>query len=75
MFREAINEALREELRRDKNVFLMGEDIGYSDGVRLVTKGLWKEFGDERVRDAPLSEEAFVGASGWRCHIGDAPRS
>jgi pyruvate/2-oxoglutarate/acetoin dehydrogenase E1 component len=63
MFREAINEALKEEMRRDSSVFLMGEDIGYAGGVRLATKGLFEEFGPERVRDTPLAESGFVGAA------------
>lgn len=62
-FREAINEALREEMRRDGSVLVMGEDVGYSGGVRLVTKGLFEEFGCERVRDTPLAEPGFVGAA------------
>lgn len=61
--RDALNEALFEEMRRDKTVFLLGEDIGrYWEGAFKVTKGLAKEFGDERVRDTPISESAIVGA-------------
>ena len=73
LFREAINEALREEMRKDKSVFLMGEDVGESGGVRLVSKGLWQEFGGERVRDTPLSEEAFVGAGVGAAIMGMRP--
>ncbi|MFP4626295.1 MAG: alpha-ketoacid dehydrogenase subunit beta [Natronomonas sp.] len=61
-FREAIREALREELNRDDDVFLMGEDIGVYGGVLEVTQGLLDEFGSERVRDTPISEQGFVGA-------------
>lgn len=63
-FRDALNEALSEEMRRDKRVFLLGEDIGRSwEGAFKVTKGLAKEFGDERVRDTPISESAIVGTA------------
>ncbi len=61
---EALNEALREEMRRDERVFLIGEDIGsYWEGAFKVTKGLAKEFGTERVRDTPISESCIVGAA------------
>jgi len=61
---EALNEALREEMRRDERVFLMGEDIGpYWEGAFKVTKGLAKEFGTERVRDTAISEACIVGAA------------
>lgn len=59
--REAINEALREEMERDERVFLMGEDIGTAGGVFKVTDGLLDEFGPERVRDAPIAEAGIVG--------------
>lgn len=61
-YREALREALREEMRRDSTVFLLGEDIGrYWGGAFKVTDGLAQEFGDERVRDTPISESAIVG--------------
>jgi len=61
--RDALREALQEEMRRDKSVFLLGEDIGrYWGGAFGVTKGLAQEFGDERVRDTPISENAIIGA-------------
>jgi pyruvate dehydrogenase E1 component beta subunit len=61
-YREALREALREEMRRDSSVFLLGEDIGrYWGGAFKVTDGLAEEFGDERVRDTPISESAIVG--------------
>jgi pyruvate/2-oxoglutarate/acetoin dehydrogenase E1 component len=63
-FRDALNEALSEEMRRDQRVFLLGEDIGRSwEGAFKVTKGLAKEFGDDRVRDTPISESAIVGTA------------
>ncbi len=61
-YREAIRQALREALQRDPRVFLMGEDVGRYGGSYACSKGLLEEFGEERVRDTPLSESAFVGA-------------
>ena len=61
-YREALRAALREALRRDPRVFLMGEDVGRYGGTYAVSKGLLEEFGPERIRDTPLSESAFVGA-------------
>jgi pyruvate dehydrogenase E1 component beta subunit len=61
-YREALREALRDALSRDERVFLMGEDVGRYGGCFAVSLGLVEEFGPERVRDAPLSESAFVGA-------------
>lgn len=60
---EAINEALREEMRRDERVILLGEDIGVLGGIYRVTRGLLEEFGPERVIDTPISEEGFTGAA------------
>ncbi len=59
--REALNQALREELARDENVFLMGEDIAVFEGSYKVTLNLLKEFGERRVIDTPIAEEGFVG--------------
>jgi pyruvate dehydrogenase E1 component beta subunit len=61
-YREALRSALREALAADPRVFVMGEDVGSYGGCYGVTRGLLEEFGPERVRDAPLSESAFVGA-------------
>ena len=62
--RDALREALREEMQRDESVFLLGEDIGcYWGGAFGVTKGLAEEFGDERVRDTPISENAIIGVA------------
>jgi pyruvate dehydrogenase E1 component beta subunit len=60
--REALNQALAEEMRRDENVMLMGEDIGVFQGAFKVTEGLLDEFGEKRVRDTPISENTIVGA-------------
>jgi pyruvate/2-oxoglutarate/acetoin dehydrogenase E1 component len=61
-YREAVRIALREALQRDPRVFLMGEDVGRYGGSYACSKGLLEEFGEDRVRDTPLSEAAFVGA-------------
>lgn len=61
-YAEAVREAMCEEMRRDKNVFIMGEDIGVYAGAFGVSKGMIEEFGAERVRETPISETAFVGA-------------
>ncbi len=60
-YREALGSALREELRRDERVVLMGEDIGVFGGAFKVTDGLLEEFGERRVRDTPISENTIVG--------------
>jgi pyruvate dehydrogenase E1 component beta subunit len=61
-YREAARSALRDALRSDPRVFLMGEDVGRYGGAFAVSHGLLAEFGPERVRDTPLSENTFVGA-------------
>jgi 2-oxoisovalerate dehydrogenase E1 component len=61
-FAEALNEALRQEMNRDSNVLILGEDIAETGGIFQVTKGLSAEFGTERVRDTPISEATFCGA-------------
>ena len=60
-YAQALNEALREEMRADARVFVMGEDIGHHGGMFRVTQGLIDEFGPQRVRDTPISEAGFVG--------------
>jgi pyruvate/2-oxoglutarate/acetoin dehydrogenase E1 component len=61
-YREALNQALREEMEADERVFIMGEDIGVFQGAFKVTQGLLEEFGEKRVRDTPISENTIVGA-------------
>jgi pyruvate/2-oxoglutarate/acetoin dehydrogenase E1 component len=61
-YREAVKQSIREALKADPRVFLMGEDVGKYGGCFAVSKGLLDEFGEERIRDTPLSESAFVGA-------------
>ncbi len=58
--RDALNQALREEIIRDENVFVMGEEVAEYDGAYKVTRGLWKEFGDKRVIDTPITELGFA---------------
>ncbi len=59
-YREAMREALREALATDDRVFIMGEDVADYGGTYAVTKGLYEEFGRDRVRNTPLSESGFV---------------
>ncbi len=61
-YREAVREALKEALERDERVFLMGEDVGRYGGAYACSKGLLQQFGEQRIRDTPLSESGFVGA-------------
>lgn len=69
----AINEALAEEMERDEQVFLIGEDIGEAGGVFGVTRGLHGRFGDERVLDTPISEEGLTGAAVGASLLGGRP--
>ncbi len=59
--REALRDAMAEEMRRDESVFVMGEDVGVFQGAFKVTEGLLEEFGERRVRDTPISENSIVG--------------
>ncbi|RKD25603.1 2-oxoisovalerate dehydrogenase [Ammoniphilus oxalaticus] len=60
---EAVTAAMREEMQRDKNVFVLGEDVGVRGGVFRATQGLYEEFGEQRVMDTPLAESAIVGVA------------
>src|ERR1700710_3234847 len=60
-YREAVRHALAEEIERDPNVVIMGEEVAEYDGAYKVTKGLWKKYGDKRLVDTPISEAAFIG--------------
>ena len=62
-YREAIRLALREEMKRDERVFIIGEDVGKFGGAMAVTKGLFDEFGAKRLVDTPISESAIIGAA------------
>jgi pyruvate/2-oxoglutarate/acetoin dehydrogenase E1 component len=73
-YRDALREALREEMQRDHTVFLLGEDIGkYWGGAFKVTQGLAEEFGEERVRDTPISENAIIGTAVGAAITGTRP--
>jgi pyruvate dehydrogenase E1 component beta subunit len=60
-YRQALNDALAEELTRDENVVIMGEEVAEYNGAYKITEGLWKRFGDKRVVDTPISEAGFIG--------------
>jgi pyruvate dehydrogenase E1 component beta subunit len=60
-YRQALNDALAEELTRDENVVIMGEEVAEYNGAYKITEGLWKKFGDKRVVDTPISEAGFIG--------------
>ena len=62
-YREAVRDAIREEMLRDERVFVMGEDVAIYGGAYGATRGLYEEFGEERVRDTAISEAAIVGAA------------
>ena len=72
-YAQALNEALREEMRRDERVFVMGEDIAEHGGAFGVTKGLLKEFGPKRIRKTPISEAAIAGAAAGAALTGTRP--
>jgi pyruvate dehydrogenase E1 component beta subunit len=72
-YREALRLAMREELARDERVFIMGEEVGLFEGSYKVTAGLLDEFGPDRVRDTPISEEGFVGAGVGAAMLGERP--
>ena len=71
--REALNQAIREELARDERVFLMGEEVAAYDGAYKVTKGLLKEFGPKRVIDSPITELGFAGLGVGAAMVGLRP--
>lgn len=72
-YADALREALREEMLRDPNVILLGEEIGVFNGVYKVTRGLLDEFGPDRVRDTPISEAAIAGAAVGLALVGMRP--
>lgn len=72
-YAQALNEAICEEMRRDSRVFIYGEDVGLLGGVMGVTRGLLEEFGEERVRDCPLSETAIAGSAVGAALTGTRP--
>jgi pyruvate dehydrogenase E1 component beta subunit len=72
-YRQALRDTLRDEMLRDENVFVMGEEIGVFEGSYKITEGLLKEFGPKRVRDTPIAEEGFVGAAIGAAMLGLRP--
>lgn len=72
-FGQAINEAIRNEMKRDPNVFVMGEDVGILGGAFGVTAGLYDEFGEERVRDTPITEQQIAGMAAGAASTGLVP--
>ena len=72
-YREAIREALDEELANDKNVILMGEEVAQYNGAYKVTQGLWEKWGDTRVMDMPISEAGFIGMGIGAAMLGTRP--
>jgi pyruvate dehydrogenase E1 component beta subunit len=60
-YREALREGLCEEIERDENVVIIGEEVAQYDGAYKVTEGMWKKYGDKRIIDAPISEAGFIG--------------
>ncbi len=71
--REALNEALAEEMERDENVFLMGEEVGHYDGAYKVSRGLLDKFGEQRVVDTPIAENGFAGVGIGAAMVGLRP--
>ena len=71
--REALNQAMREEMKRDPKVFLIGEEVGHYQGAYKITSGLVQEFGDWRVRDTPIAEEMIAGVAVGAAWVGMRP--
>jgi len=72
-YREALNQAMREEMERDKDVFIMGEEVGYYNGAYKVTQGLLQRFSERRVVDAPIAEMGFAGIGVGAAMVGLRP--
>src|SRR5579863_6933534 len=70
---DAINEALHQEMARDENVCILGEDLGLGGGVFKATAGLYQKFGEERVLDSPLAEGIIIGAAIGASLVGFRP--
>lgn len=71
--RQAISDALREEMERDEKVFIMGEEVGVWGGTYAVTKGFFDQFGEKRVKDTPIAEAAIIGAGIGAAMVGLRP--
>jgi hypothetical protein len=74
-YREAVKQAIRDAMIRDERVFLMGEDVGAYGGCYAVSKGLMDEFGEDRIRDTPLSESASPAPASARRRRACGPSS
>ncbi len=72
-YRDALNQALREEMRRDPRVFLMGEEVGVYQGAYKVSRGMLQEFGEKRIIDTPITEEGFAGIGVGAAMVGLRP--
>jgi pyruvate/2-oxoglutarate/acetoin dehydrogenase E1 component len=72
-FREALNQAMAEEMERDPNIFLMGEEVGYYQGAYKVSQGLMERFGTQRVIDTPIAELGFAGLGVGAASVGLRP--
>ncbi len=72
-YREALNQAMREEMERDANIFIMGEEVGYYNGAYKVTQGLLQKFGPKRIIDAPIAELGFAGIGVGAAMVGLRP--
>jgi len=72
-YRDALNQAFAEEIERDPNVYLIGEEVAEYDGAYKVTRGLWKKYGDKRMVDAPISEAGFIGMAVGSSMLGLRP--
>src|SRR5256886_16501061 len=73
-YRDALNQALREEMQRDADVFLMGEEVGVYQGAYKVSRGLLEEFGPKRIVDTPIAELGFAGIGVGAAMAGPPPR-
>ena len=72
-YREAIKQALAEEIERDENVCILGEEVAQYNGAYKVTEGLWDKYGDKRIIDTPISEAAFSGMAIGASMLGIRP--
>src|SRR3954469_14243800 len=72
-YREAIREAMTEEMERDENIFLMGEEVGYYNGAYKVSQGMLQKFGEKRVIDSPITECGFAGIGIGAAMVGLRP--
>ena len=71
--RDALNQAMQEELERDERVFIIGEEVAEYDGAYKVTKGLWEKFGDKRLIDTPITEAGIAGVAVGAAMVSGTP--